>query len=502
MFRSSSWPKRLSLATALAATLALSACGNSGNDISPTTSKAVEEPPAFAVGGTIQGLTKAGLVLTNANETLMVNANASTFTLLSPVSVGSTYEVKIQSQPVGQTCAVSQHTGTIEAAVSNIVVECADQAYSVGGTVSGLSGSVELENGADVLTVSANGNFTLAKVPYGSQYVVKVKTQPASQTCKVTDGNNTMGTAAVTNVNVTCTANAYTVGGSIATLTKAGLVLVNNGTDELTVAANASAFTMPTSVAVGGDYKITVKTQPKDEICTVSNATGTVASANVTAISVTCGTNVSTYSFTGSAATYTVPAGVTSLKIVATGGGGGGSGGDRGGSGGVVTATISVLPGETLNLLVGGGGTRSGGESSNVNANTSNQIIAGGGGGAGVNIGAYGGNGNGGNGGNGNNIGGLGGSGGSGGLGGNNGGSGLGSSSGGSSTGFGGGGGSGYGGGGSGGSGGSDFAGSWGGGGGGGSTGPLGSIYSVGTNGGPTFSRLGGNGSIVITANP
>jgi hypothetical protein len=60
--------------------------------------------------------------------------------------------------------------------------------------------------------------------------------------------------------------------------------------------------------------------------------------------------------------TYTVPSGVTSLTVKMWGGGGGGGGGAAtaagaaGGGAGYVTATLSVTPGEVLNVYVGGGG--------------------------------------------------------------------------------------------------------------------------------------------------
>ena len=52
--------------------------------------------------------------------------------------------------------------------------------YSVGGNVSGLSGTVVLQdNGGDDLSVSANGAFTFAtKLADGAAYSVTVKTQP------------------------------------------------------------------------------------------------------------------------------------------------------------------------------------------------------------------------------------------------------------------------------------------------------------------------------------
>ena len=80
--------------------------------------------------------------------------------------------------------------------------------YPVGGTVSGLSGTVVLQdNGGDDLSVSASGAFTFATaLTAGSAYNVTVKTNPAGQTCSVANGSGTVGSAGVTNIAVTCTA--------------------------------------------------------------------------------------------------------------------------------------------------------------------------------------------------------------------------------------------------------------------------------------------------------
>jgi hypothetical protein len=62
-----------------------------------------------------------------------------------------------------------------------------------------------------------------------------------------------------------------------------------------------------------------------------------------------------TFSYTGGEQTFTVPAGVTSLDVVATGGRGGNAAG-AGGAGALVTGTLSVTPGEPLYVEVGGNG--------------------------------------------------------------------------------------------------------------------------------------------------
>src|SRR5581483_5482275 len=82
--------------------------------------------------------------------------------------------------------------------------------FTVGGSVSGLSGTVVLQdNGGDDLPVAAGGPFTFAtKVASGSPYAVTVKTNPSGQSCSVASGSGTMGSASVTSVAVTCTASS------------------------------------------------------------------------------------------------------------------------------------------------------------------------------------------------------------------------------------------------------------------------------------------------------
>ena len=87
--------------------------------------------------------------------------------------------------------------------------------YSVGGTVSGLSGTVVLQdNGGDNLSVTANGSFTFATaLPAGGSYNATVASNPSGQTCTVANGTGAVATANITNVAVTCTATGGTGGG-------------------------------------------------------------------------------------------------------------------------------------------------------------------------------------------------------------------------------------------------------------------------------------------------
>src|SRR5688500_13991308 len=75
--------------------------------------------------------------------------------------------------------------------------------FTVGGTVSGLVGSVVLQNnGAGNLTVSSNGAFTFTgAVNSGAAYSITVLTQSGLQTCSVSNGTGT-ASAHVANVAV------------------------------------------------------------------------------------------------------------------------------------------------------------------------------------------------------------------------------------------------------------------------------------------------------------
>jgi hypothetical protein len=82
---------------------------------------------------------------------------------------------------------------------------------------------------------------------------------------------------------------SLTVAGNIIGLTGTGLILENNGADDLTVTGTGNMpFKFKTPVS--GPFKVTVKTQPSNPVqnCSVANGTGT-AVANVIDVQVTCG---------------------------------------------------------------------------------------------------------------------------------------------------------------------------------------------------------------------
>jgi 6-phosphogluconolactonase (cycloisomerase 2 family) len=169
------------------------------------------------------------------------------------------------------------------------------------------------DNGTDGLVISASGPFSFpTRLAAGAAYAVNVQTQPSgpSQTCTVTNASGTVGAADVTNVAVDCKTNMYLVGGSVTGLSGSGLVLSNNGGDDLAVSANGH-FSFATALAVGATYRVSVLTQPSNPIqnCTLTNGTarGTVGAAEVTTVAVVC-VNVGRYVYTANLGDYSISA--------------------------------------------------------------------------------------------------------------------------------------------------------------------------------------------------
>ena len=78
--------------------------------------------------------------------------------------------------------------------------------YTVGGTISGLSGTIVLQNNAgDNLSLSSNGSFAFATpLNDGSTYAATILTQPAHQTCTISNGSGTLLGANITAISVSC----------------------------------------------------------------------------------------------------------------------------------------------------------------------------------------------------------------------------------------------------------------------------------------------------------
>lgn len=162
---------------------------------------------------------------------------------------------------------------------------------TVSGTVSGLGSSLNLtlqNNSADTITVTSNGTFAFpAKLPSLGPFSVTVLTQPIGQFCTLaratgvipTDGNQANTTV------VACAANS--LGAAVTGLAAGSTVTLSNGATQMVVNANGVS-TFPGILAGSTSYGVAVVVQPTSQVCTLSNASGTIATGAQSLVTLTC----------------------------------------------------------------------------------------------------------------------------------------------------------------------------------------------------------------------
>lgn len=103
---------------ALAVAGCIAGCGGGGGGSTPP-------PPTFTVGGKVNALSGTGMVLqNNGGNNLSISSNG-TFTFTTALLSGATYAVTILTQPSGQTCMVTNGSGTVGASnITSIDVAC------------------------------------------------------------------------------------------------------------------------------------------------------------------------------------------------------------------------------------------------------------------------------------------------------------------------------------------------------------------------------------------
>jgi photosystem II stability/assembly factor-like uncharacterized protein len=158
---------------------------------------------SYTISGTVVGML-SGLSVTlqnNSGDDLTVSDNTS-FSFSTKVASGGTYLVTVKTQPTGQTCTPNLNSGVVSDNVSDVSIICSYTVYTVSGSVSGLTGTLVLQNnyGGDQ-TLTSDGSFSF-QVASNAKYNVSVKTQPNGK-CVVSNGSGT-ASADVDNVSVGC----------------------------------------------------------------------------------------------------------------------------------------------------------------------------------------------------------------------------------------------------------------------------------------------------------
>ncbi len=110
---------------------------------------------------------------------------------------------------VGWVSAVLVVVGAVGCGGADSAASSTNASFSVGGTLSGLSGGTSVvlrNNGGDDLTLGANGAFTFStNLIDGATYSVAVATPPVGQSCAASSGSGTVTSANVASVSIACT---------------------------------------------------------------------------------------------------------------------------------------------------------------------------------------------------------------------------------------------------------------------------------------------------------
>ncbi len=154
-------------------------------------------PPAetYTVGGTVSGLLGAGLELVEIDSGARVSPGNGPFAFGARFADGSTYEVRVATQPSNPTqiCTLTDHTGAIAASdVTDVVVTCAtpmpggglDPTFGGGGLVTGT-----LPGDARALVVQNDGKILVL----GARALTRFDADGAVDPTFATGGTATVG---------------------------------------------------------------------------------------------------------------------------------------------------------------------------------------------------------------------------------------------------------------------------------------------------------------------
>jgi hypothetical protein len=261
---------------------------------------------ANTVGGTVTGL-GAGIVVlqNNLGDNLPLSGAASIpFTFQTPVANDAPYFVSVLAQPLGQTCTVTDGSGTANAPITNVQVTCVNNPPTVtlGFTVTGLNGTLTLRSqqrmGATLLstedkTIAADGTYTFT-TPLTNDtgfFDVSVLTQPAAQRCVVFNNLQLAIGSIIQNVRVECTNGTaeYSVGGSITGLHAAGLVLFSDVNSTFVLPQpGATNFVFPRKLAPGTPVNIAIGLQPQGQTCIITDNQDTITASDIAPVRITC----------------------------------------------------------------------------------------------------------------------------------------------------------------------------------------------------------------------
>ena len=194
-----------------------------------------------------------------------------------------------------------------------------EDTYTVGGTIEGHTDTVSLTltygDETDTLSIAAGTEtFTFAaKLNTKQSFSISI-TAPAGQTCSSSRTDGTIADANITDIQISCVENAYSISGTVSDAVNNANVTVSLFLSDADNIDTSSATADRTAIPAGDGsfsfavekndfyYEITVSSSTPNETCQVDAGNKGQVTADITDIAITCsgGDAVTTYSISGS----------------------------------------------------------------------------------------------------------------------------------------------------------------------------------------------------------
>ena len=263
----------------------------------------------FSLVGEAFGLKgSASLLLESGSKSELLVVEEEQFSFDTSLLVGEAYDVSLNTSPAGQSCALTNASGTVQiTGADEVLLSCTDNIYIIAGAASGLDSSLELrlitDQGAEIISVS-NGAFSFtSELHYGDGYTVDILEQPEGQSCSLSNGSDVIGDVAPL-ISVACTTTFPVTGittgltGSlslslIAAAPQEGQSRPSNAElssetilEEINV--SVESFSFQQVLEVGSSYEVAVVEQPENQVCSLSDHYGVVSSSGISVVQVMC----------------------------------------------------------------------------------------------------------------------------------------------------------------------------------------------------------------------
>ena len=255
----------------------------------------------YSLSGTASGLIGNVELELNDDERITVTPSELSFQFDTRFISQASYTVTIETAAGAQTCVLQNSAGNItNADVSGISLVCPEivsaSEYQIGGSVTGLTGSVTLRNNstAEELVITENGLFTFFDLQAtGTFYTAAILENPDNQTCIFTPASSASGEVAeqdITSISLVCADNVtprFFVSGSISGLDAQQTVSLSlNGNPAISF--TGAEFSFAEGLLNQQAYSVNVVSKPSYYSCVSEEAQGTIISADISNINIVC----------------------------------------------------------------------------------------------------------------------------------------------------------------------------------------------------------------------